>query len=76
MRIIRDLLRTGTGLATSELSKSSPELLLYHKPVPELPLKPPLSSHDSRPCTKCVFESGRSGWQPVHAYGPTFQRHL
>ena len=39
-----------TGLAISELSKSVPQLLPYHETVPELTLKPPLNSQNSRPC--------------------------
>ena len=39
---------TGTvGLAISELSKSVPQLLLYHSAVPQLTLKPPLNSRNS-----------------------------
>ena len=49
-----------TGLDMSELSKSVPELLLYHPKVPELTLNPPLNSQNSRPCEYVGLFKSRS----------------
>ena len=47
-----------TGLASSELARSVPELLLYHETVPELTLTPPFKQK-RRPCKNAGSASHR-----------------